>query len=279
MDYFLHPGQQGLNLKRPEFDADLARAARSRGAAILTSAVLTRAGRHNGRWYIDVNVGGRTRSLDVPVIVDATGRAATFSRLQGARTRAQDRQIAVVGFCEHAETSCGRSLVETSPSGWWYRAPIGGGRCVCMLVTDDDALPQSGKPALEHWWQEELAGTEHVAGEGGVCKLSSALLVRSARSQYLERAHGEGWLAVGDAALAFDPLASQGIAKALDHGTRAAAQIASYLAGDGAALERFALQLRSDYAAYEKTRTGYYRLEARWPQSPFWQRRHRATMD
>ena len=41
-----------------------------------------------------------------------------------------------------------------------------------------------------------------------------------------------GWLAVGDAAIAFDPLTSQGIAKALDHGKRAAASIAAYLAGD-----------------------------------------------
>ena len=33
-DYFLHPGQHGLNLSRPRFDADLARAAESSGVTI-----------------------------------------------------------------------------------------------------------------------------------------------------------------------------------------------------------------------------------------------------
>ena len=41
---------------------------------------------------------------------------------------------------------------------------------------------------------------------------------------------------VGDAAMAFDPLASEGIAKALNGGRRAAASIAAYLAGDASSL-------------------------------------------
>jgi hypothetical protein len=40
--------------------------------------------------------------------------------------------------------------------------------------------------------------------------------------------------------MAFDPLASQGITNALDHGKRAAADIVSHLAGDAAFLERSA---------------------------------------
>src|SRR5262249_60692100 len=34
MDYFLHPAQQGLNLPRPQFDADLARACELSGSTI-----------------------------------------------------------------------------------------------------------------------------------------------------------------------------------------------------------------------------------------------------
>ena len=51
-------------------------------------------------------------------------------------------------------------------------------------------------------------------------KLANAgnFVARSARSQYLDVEFGPGWIAVGDAAMAYDPLSSQGIAKALGHG-------------------------------------------------------------
>ena len=74
--------------------------------------------------------------------------------------------------------------------------------------------------------------------------------------------------------MAFDPMASQGIAKALHHGKRAAADIASHLAGDASVLESLALSLEREYAAYRTTRADYYRIEKRWPRSMFWKRRH-----
>ena len=58
MDYFLHPGQHGLNLSRPRFDADLARACERSGATVLRSASLTRRANQHGmgsrsqpQWY------------------------------------------------------------------------------------------------------------------------------------------------------------------------------------------------------------------------------------
>jgi hypothetical protein len=41
------------------------------------------------------------------------------------------------------------------------------------------------------------------------------LHVRTARTQRLDQPTGEGWLAVGDAAMSFDPLSSEGISKGL----------------------------------------------------------------
>jgi hypothetical protein len=78
--------------------------------------------------------------------------------------------------------------------------------------------------------------------------------------------------------MAFDPMASQGIAKALDHGRRVAADIASHVAGDASFLERFALNLEREYTAYRERRADYYRIEKRWPRSSFWKRRHENHM-
>ena len=143
-----------------------------------------------------------------------------------------------------------------------------------MLVTDDDMLPRGANSNQRAWWFEQLGSTAQLAHRFRNFQPSQRLIVRSARSQHLDPPCGRGWLAVGDAAMAFDPLASQGIAKALDHGKRAASSIAAYLSGDAMSLERLALDLRREYASYRATRADYYRIETRWPQSVFWKRRN-----
>jgi len=274
MDYFLHPAQQGLNLPRPQFDADLARSCELSGAPVLRSASLGRATRRNSRWDVQINHHNETKQGAVSVIIDATGRAATFSRRQGAKVCAHDRQIAVVSVETHAdrEITNRRSVVETVDAGWWYQAPIGATKNLSMFVTDDDLVPR-GQSKLFEWWLDQLNRAAHLS-EGLDCD-SRMLMTRSARSQRLDAISGDGWLAIGDAAMAFDPLASQGIAKALDHGKRAAVAISMYLAGNGSSLERLAVEMQREYLAYRKIRADYYRLERRWPQSPFWKRRHR----
>jgi flavin-dependent dehydrogenase len=275
MDYFFHPGQHGLNLARPRFDADLARACELCGASVLRSATLTRALKTEAGWEVEIAVDGATRNCSASAIVDATGRAATFARSQGAKIRAHDRQVAVVAFEDDASNGAkSHSLVETAEIGWWYRAPIGPTRSVCMLVTDDDLLPRGAHCDLNGWWLDQLCRTVHAAQRVRDIGPSLRLVVRSARSQRVEPVCGTDWLAVGDAAMAFDPMASQGIAKALDNGKRAAADIAAHLAGDVPFPERLALDLEREYAAYRATRAAYYRIEKRWPRSTFWKRRH-----
>jgi flavin-dependent dehydrogenase len=275
IDYFLHPGQHGLNLCRPRFDADLARAAESSGVTILRSASLKRVARHNSVWRAEINRDAGTDRISAAFIVDATGRLATFSRQQGARVLAHDRQVAVVAFQDIAnEANPMRSIVEAAENGWWYSAAIGTSRAMCMFVTDHDLLPRDAKRGLRAWWLEQLCQTLHVPRQFRDLAQPSNFVTRSARSQCLDTPFGPGWLAVGDAAIAFDPLASQGIIKALDHGWRAAASISRYLNGDDSPLERFAFHLRREYAAFQATRAQYCRIEQRWPQSIFWGRRN-----
>jgi flavin-dependent dehydrogenase len=60
----------------------------------------------------------------------------------------------------------------------------------------------------------------------GVCP-RGPVVVRPAQSGHLAPVAGDDWLTVGDAAAGFDPLSSQGIAKALRSGI-----FASYAIGD-----------------------------------------------
>ena len=275
MDYFLHTGQHGLNLSRPRFDADLASACEMSGATVARSASLVSAVRTGSTWDVEIVVDGTIRRLPASVIVDATGRAATFARRQGATVCADDRQIALAAFANGSHTSplipAASSRRLKSDGGTPPRsAPLAAFAC---SVTDHDLAPD--RTINRHaWWLGQLGRTTQLSDYLQDFAPSSCLVVRSARSQHLDVASGIGWLAVGDAAMAFDPLASQGIVKALEQGKRAASSIVAYLSGDVSSLERFGLQLQREYTAYRATRADYYRVEMRWAQSTFWKRRH-----
>jgi flavin-dependent dehydrogenase len=97
----------------------------------------------------------------------------------------------------------------------------------------------------------------------------------SAQTARLDRVGGAGWAAVGDAAISFDPLSSQGVLTALFTGLRAAQAVDRALAGDPAAIDEYSRRVGEIDRAYRHHRDACYAAEARWPDRPFWRRRLR----
>jgi flavin-dependent dehydrogenase len=282
MDYVFHPAGRGFNLSRPLFDASLAEKCREDGAAILAPARLIRADWRRSRWVVEVNVREKDGVLQPRFIVDATGRSAAFARAHGSFVHGEDRQIALVavgGNRIDPDESGGRVLIESAETGWWYFAPLSAGRCVCMFVTDADLLPSRAKAGLPLWWKQQVQCTRHVRSRVAQYRRLAAPIVRCARSQRLDRFAGVGWFAVGDAAMAFDPLASRGIGKAVEQGNRAAHAIGAHLSGDREALRDYCNVLEEEYRNYRRMRVSYYNIERRWPGAEFWQRRQATTED
>jgi 2-polyprenyl-6-methoxyphenol hydroxylase-like FAD-dependent oxidoreductase len=84
----------------------------------------------------------------------------------------------------------------------------------------------------------------------------------------------DGWLAVGDACAAHDPLCGWGVHRALANGIRAADALALYLrGGDAAALDAYDRHCRDQFDAYLAGLAEHYAFETRFSASPFWQRR------
>jgi len=123
-----------------------------------------------------------------------------------------------------------------------------------------------------------LRQTRHAARwlERGQAALADGhnLTLALAPSAILSRVVGERWLAVGDAACAYDPLSAQGIVKALCDGEAAADAIAGVLAGAGEApLLAYQDGVFARFRDYLRLRRQLYRIERRWLQAPFWQNR------
>jgi flavin-dependent dehydrogenase len=166
------------------------------------------------------------------------------------------------------------TLVEAVRSGWWYSARLPDEKLMVVYFTDGDLLDRTALKTSG--WFALLQQTEHTIHRvlhGGYTSLSHPQVL-AAHGARLDVVAGERWLAVGDAATAYDPLSSYGISSALGSGFYAASAITDFLAGDHNALPAYRRIIEQAYAQYLIVHHDYYALERRWPNDLFWRRRH-----
>ena len=274
--FIFHPYGHGWHLDRRRFDAMLARVAEEAGARVYRGAqVMTCLPLASHGWQVEFTSDGARSSLQASLMVNAAGRAAMSGCWQGARRIFYDRLLGVVGF--FAPPSVGRALdyqtlVEAVEDGWWYSAWLPTAQLVVAYMTDAD-LMLHGRGRVRAYWQRRLRQAPLTWARVSSCTLEAGLRRFAANSYRRERMTGTHWLAVGDAATAFDPLSSHGICHALESGLWAALAIENWQAGDPTALEQYALWTRTSFDEYLRLRTMYYGREQRWPSAAFWQRR------
>jgi flavin-dependent dehydrogenase len=274
--FTFHPYGTGWHLDRRLFDGMIADAAEEAGATVYRGGHLEDNPQEDrGGWRVSLKHKGAVHRILASFIVDTTGRAASFARRRGAVRKTHDALVGVVGFLSPCSLPINRefyTLVEAKEFGWWYSALLPDLRMVAIYFTDADLLPR-GRQSLMEFWQARLKQTDHTRARLRSFNVESGPRVVAANSSTLDRLTGSGWLAAGDAAMAFDPLSSQGISQALESGTLAGQALERHLGGDAAALPQYAAQTKSVFRRYARLYEGYYGREQRWPQSTFWQRR------
>src|SRR5205823_11778278 len=82
------------------------------------------------------------------------------------------------------------------------------------------------------------------------------------------------WVATGDAARSYDPLCGLGLTSAMSTAIRAAQTALRLLCNDSASAADYEGANRQAFAEYRAAHRAYYGVERRWPESPFWRRRH-----
>jgi flavin-dependent dehydrogenase len=279
VDHMLNPLGHAWCLDRARFDSDLRAAAERLGVDVRSGTKARPPRGKAGAWELDfTDHEGRARALRAKVVIDATGRGARVAQHQGARKRHIDRQVALWAVWQVAERDRTASLyIEAAPGGWWYSALLPGRRRIVVHLTDADLLPAAPEERVgiaESARRLELIGD--VLGASDRPRLASGPRVTSARTGWIERFAGPGWVAAGDAAVTSDPLSGRGMVIALLSGRTAGAAAAELASGgDGAAaLAHHQQQLTAVLEDTLVQRTDTYRAESRWPQSEYWARRH-----
>lgn len=269
LDGIRDPYGPGLHLDRVRFDADL----RAAAAVDAYPHRLHGCARDGGVWRLATD----GPELAARVVIEASGRRCVVARALGVERRRDPPLVAVVAWVRRGPADTDeRTLIEAVEHGWFYTAPLSdGSRVVCF-----HALPEVARAVLREAdaWARQVDATTHIAP---LIRDAAHLAPRAGREACgatLLRHGGPGWLAVGDAAVSFDPLASQGLFNALTTGLVGARAVDAALAGDpepGLAYGRTLAAVRRRYLEHCRH---YYAQERRWAAAPFWaSRRARST--
>jgi flavin-dependent dehydrogenase len=271
-----NPYGGGWHVDRAAFDARLIERALEAGVHYISPCRIARSRRRGETWRVELLSGDGIRTCEFNWIVDASGRVSAFARDQGAKRLILDRLVGVVGLLESPQ-NLDQDLtisIESDLNGWWYSARIPGGKRIAIYFTDADLLNICGARQSHTWWkllaQTDLLGACVRRGEYALKAAVSVILADSSR---LEPLQCDGWLAIGDAGAAQDPLSAAGISEAIRSASNAASGILGSTNSASDSLVGYTHDVLSRYSTYQTARLRYYGLEDRWPHSEFWRRR------
>jgi flavin-dependent dehydrogenase len=237
---------------------ELAKEIRTRAkksAAIVQCKSIIALTRNGGNWLISYrDLEGKVREIKARNVCDATGRRSTVGRNLGSMRIARDSlccaAVSITGFKKVG------TWTEAVSNGWWNLCSDG--ECATLAFY---STPRSLRTAVRDL-MGLLAETNEmqrlVAFDG-----QARAFVHVCGSSLLTPCAGPNWLAVGDAAMTLQPLASAGIAKALRDSQLAVNAIGS----DG---QDFNRRCEMEFDDYSAILLKHYGLETRWPSSDFW---------
>ena len=254
--YLFEPHGDGIAIDRNQFARDLRRSATRAGVPLFDVDRPPKPIRDGTGWHLEIT--GRNRQhirMTASWLVDATGRAAATARTVGAIRQQEDRVVAIVGLLATGRRKNPLTLIEARSEGWWYGVPAGQQRVFIGLVTD---IEHSRRYRAKRYWLDLLNQTDTMASAvGGQPLLVDSLRVIAASNVCRVPPCGSGWMAIGDAAAAHDPLDGAGVLRALDSGIAAAAALAGAASGRPEDLAVYAQRSLARFAAHTAASSGY----------------------
>lgn len=232
-DFFAHQYGAGFIIDRGPYDRRLRTLAISAGARFVRGCVAIT--KPTGRPQT-VRIMGEDGVAEVrpSIVVDATGRPAALARRLGAHRTLRERRVSIcLAQARHLDAG-------THPS-WLEAESEPGGRSWIYEIAGP-----SGR--WERW---------RVAQRGAASGIPPSVV--DASSGHLDVMAGSGWVSVGDAAVCFDPITSQGLANALSTAITSAGLILSGDMQSTEATDIYTAALRETFERSEAARQALYR--------------------
>ncbi|HEX7641120.1 MAG TPA: tryptophan 7-halogenase [Burkholderiaceae bacterium] len=271
----------GWHLDRGRFDSMLAGYAAASGAAFMRAALSRATQDANGIWQLNAGAGAVSHALTASFVVDASGSGARFASEIGVAQTAYDSLLSLTRIIElggaaknsKADKAC---LIEAFEHGWWYSIALDELRLAVSVITDADISKRLQLHSAAEW-EKQLDAAPQTRARVDKRGVPKEVCIRAAHTRNLTNYVGKNWLAVGDAAASIDPLGSQGVLRALRFGLQAGSTIGDQFGKrQSTGLQDYAQLVQAEFDNHLLHRLDDYRMEQRWPASPFWVRRHTA---
>ncbi|WP_299685740.1 FAD-dependent monooxygenase [uncultured Dokdonia sp.] len=203
-------------------------------------------------------------------IVDATGRN---------RVLLQSLQIPIKQYDELLAFSCHlpkkkhkhmihEVVTESFAGGWGIVSGLDKETQVMTLYTTKNTGLHKQLTAYSHW-KTILSGTKYLR-KYLAKEVPNTIHGGKADSSAPQQIAGENWIAIGDAAIAFDPLSSHGITNAIYTAHRACEAFTS----PSYSLQEYHQDMQAILTTYLDTKNTLYLREQRWPENEFWETYH-----
>lgn len=262
------------NLDRQAFEAYLRRVAETRGVHCLWGSKLYSSSYENSRWQVQLRASAAPLSIttiSASFVIDASGRQAHFAKSLGIKRQVEDKLVACWVTLPNCRTNT-MSTISASENGWWYSAVIPGDKRVVAFHTDADLVAKNELKTTASFL--ELA-KENPVILSLLNEHEDAIVFKgtvAANSTKLKQVAGQQWVALGDAALSFDPLSSQGMYNAMASAMQLQTLLLKY--GFAETLQKIHTeQMEHIWHHYLKHKSIFYQAETRWKTAPFWLRR------
>lgn len=268
-DAVLNPEGGGWHVMRNEFDEALRAKAKKVGVSFYDGKVGMISENENQLMISMKKQGVSTPDqLRTNYVIDATGRGRAVMRQFEVDWKQFESQMAAIAWVKCNEQDA-TSRVKTGENGWWYTSKLPNDLRVMVFhgvkeqIRDFVHAPEAFFNAFD---EAQLFPSDFKIEE-----VVEGIVARDASVSLPVKMNGDRWLAVGDAAQAFDPITSQGIFHAMYSGIRGAEAIDGKRRGDQQVFQRYEENIRRIFETNQRQRKMHYTQELRWTDHPYWE--------
>ncbi|RED97886.1 NAD(P)/FAD-dependent oxidoreductase [Marinoscillum furvescens] len=258
----------GWHLNRPLFDEWLEEHCQARGIRVVRGFGKAHAVQKGDHWIVT----GQSLAIKADFLINATGSAAILADHRKS-CEVKDQLVATYFFGEKIGEET-YTTIAAAQNGWWYHCNLAD-RSVFTLVTDPEHVKTHAF--------KTAGDLHHELPDDEAFRSAFATVPHHQEGQWFtvrvhqSAAYGEGWLAVGDALMKFDPLSGQGIYKAFETALWCSYALKDYRNKKPMAMRKYQAIARTMFEAYEQQSARYYGVM---PESRggFWERRRQNSI-
>lgn len=274
-DFLLSPYGHGWHLDRSRFNRFLLQEAIHAGVFCLENSQYQKASPlPQGGFQLELKNAHQTKvAIQARLVVDATGARAFFAQQQGSKKQHAPPLVCLAArFSFDPQTTNVSKLtqIEASEYGWWYAAQLPQNTFLVALYTDAATIKKYQLQQIQPWLTFLHQMPMMHESTLGMHLIEQSFKGFPAPSFCLDKIVGKDWIAIGDAAMTYDPILSQGILKSIANGLEAAPFLQKKLQAPKSRFIDFQTILKEQYRHYLDSRQHFYLLENRWPESTFW---------